>query len=209
MAQARPLTVQEIELLLAPRASRTDIRDRAWMTLGIYAGYRISELLSLRLRDVVEYGAVRAEVTVERRNMKGRQRSRTMLLHPRAQAAIQCLVDEMAERGYVRPECYLFQSTRHRGRKTSAGSPLGRRQAARIMNERKAELQLPGKISTHSLRKTFARRMLSALNSHPDREVRERSMFCLQELMGHAKLDSTVHYVSWSREKLHALVLTA
>lgn len=208
MAQARPLTDQEIEMLLTPRPGRTDIRDRGWMTLGIYAGWRISELLSLRIGDVVEYGAVRSEVTVERRNMKGKKRGRTMLLHARAQAALQTLVVELAERGWVMPECYLFQSSRTGGKTTSAGSPMSRRQAGRIMNQIKAELRLPGKISTHSLRKTFARRMLGALSKHEDGEVRERAIFILKDFMGHVKLESTVHYVSWAREAVRNLVLT-
>jgi integrase len=49
MPGCRPLTDDEVDLVLQSFGGRYALRDRALFCLGIYTGFRITELLSLRL----------------------------------------------------------------------------------------------------------------------------------------------------------------
>ena len=79
MKGCRPLTDREVLGILRVLRGRYAARDRALVLLGIKSGFRISELLSLRLGDVVQHGDVVKRVTVRRRNMKGKISGRTVL----------------------------------------------------------------------------------------------------------------------------------
>jgi integrase/recombinase XerD len=63
-------------------------RDRALFMVGIYTGFRITELLSLCWRDCVKRGEVTESITIERRHMKKKRRGRTVALHPKAREAL-------------------------------------------------------------------------------------------------------------------------
>jgi integrase len=53
MRGCRPLKEREIQRILKSLDGRYAARDRALILLGIKSGFRISELLSLRLSDVM------------------------------------------------------------------------------------------------------------------------------------------------------------
>jgi integrase len=86
---------------------RTAARDRALFLVGLYTGFRITELLSLRWRDCLRHGQVTAAVTVARRAMRNKQRGRTVALHPHAQAALR---DWYAVAQPPDGTCYVFRS---------------------------------------------------------------------------------------------------
>ena len=67
----RPLTDEEVEVESKSFGGKYGLRDRCLFLLGVYAGYRIGELLSLRVEDVMEYGRVKERVTVGRRSNEG------------------------------------------------------------------------------------------------------------------------------------------
>ena len=71
MRGCRPLTNTEVERVLGAFAGRSAPRDRALFVLGLKAGFRVSELLSLRLGDILEAGGIARRVTVRRRHVKG------------------------------------------------------------------------------------------------------------------------------------------
>ncbi len=72
MPGCRPLTDDEVEQVMQSFGGRFATRDSALFLLGIYTGFRITELLSLRLHDVYQHQEVLSRVTVPRRNMKGK-----------------------------------------------------------------------------------------------------------------------------------------
>jgi integrase len=57
MNGCRPLTDAEVELVRKTFAGRYAARDRCLFILGIETGFRISELLSVRLGDVWRHGS--------------------------------------------------------------------------------------------------------------------------------------------------------
>jgi integrase len=78
MPGCRPLTDDEVDLVLQSFGGRYALRDRALFLLGIYTGFRITELLSLRLADVAPHQQVVPRITVPRRHMKGKYASRSV-----------------------------------------------------------------------------------------------------------------------------------
>lgn len=88
MKGCRPLTDAEIALVSRSFGGIYAFRDRAWFILGLKTGFRIAELLSLRLGEVWQYGRVMDQLTVRRSHMKQQREGRTVSLHPDAQAAL-------------------------------------------------------------------------------------------------------------------------
>ena len=121
MRGCRPLSNVEVDRVLAALAGPTAARDRALFVLGLKAGFRISELLSLRVGDIVQSGRIAVRVSVRRRHVKGRAEGRTVLLHPAAQAALAAWVLELGQRGGVAPGTWLFQSRKGSNRAISRG----------------------------------------------------------------------------------------
>jgi integrase/recombinase XerD len=102
MQGSRPLTDLEIEIVLT---HLTSIRDRTLCLVGIRTGFRISELISLRVENVTQYGQVANQITVARSNMKGKNSSRTVPLHPQAKKALE---EHLAQMGSYDLKTRLF-----------------------------------------------------------------------------------------------------
>ena len=68
---ARPFTESEFSLLSAHFAAAGKTRNLLLLKLGCGTGYRISEVLALRVRDVWTGMEVARELTIARRNLKG------------------------------------------------------------------------------------------------------------------------------------------
>jgi integrase len=63
----------EVHAILQAFTGRQAVRDRAWFAPGVIWGYRISELLSLKVKDVYDgdAGTLRALITIDSRRLKG------------------------------------------------------------------------------------------------------------------------------------------
>jgi integrase len=110
--------------------------------MGVYAALRISDLLRLRWADVYDFESrrVRASITLTE---KKTGKPKTIALHKKT---IQALLLYISWKP-IRPESYLFESKK-------TGKAIGRIQAWRIIHDA-AKLLGIGRISCHSLRKTF------------------------------------------------------
>jgi integrase len=159
MKGCRPLTDAEVILVQQSFGGIYTARDKALFLLGVKSGFRISELLSLRVRDVWQQGRVVDRVTVPRRYMKGKQESRTVLLHPDAKAALATWLLTLRQMPAYTPQSFVFRSRKGPNR---AISPV---QAWRILHEAVTTNELPGKVGTHAMRKTFANRIRSIYRS--------------------------------------------
>lgn len=187
MRGCRPLDGAEVRRTLdALRGSRLAMRDRCMVQLGLYTGFRISELLSLRVGDVLRDGRVLERVVVERKNMKGKRSSRDVKLNARAQAALRAWLPVLFAWRDANPDTFLFQSTR--------GGRLTRRQAGRIVATLARRLGLPPRVATHSLRKTFAGAIYQrGLDTwRPGEELPVR---VVMKALGHRSVDATERYL--------------
>jgi integrase len=122
--------IEEIKSRLMHRS----YRDNFLFTMGINTGLRISDLLSLKVKDVKE----RTHILIKETKTGKEKRFR---INNNLKEAIEDYIKNMRE------EDYLFPSSR-------TGKPIGRVQAYRILNEVAKEVGLE-EIGTHTLRKTF------------------------------------------------------
>jgi integrase len=192
MKGCRPLTDDEVRLIQQSFGGVYAARDKALFLLGVKSGFRISELLSLRVGDVSPHGRLVDRVTVARRHMKQKLEGRTVLLHPDAKAALAAWLLTLRPSPDCTAETYVFRSRKGRNR------PISAVQAWRILHEAVATNELTGKLGTHAMRKTFANRVYHQLN---------HDLVKTQRAMGHKNINSTVAYLSFAEAEIDAAIL--
>lgn len=185
MKGCRSLTESEVEVLFT---SLYTLRDKVLFLFGIKSGFRISELLSLRVKDVYQYGRALDRVCVARRFMKKKVEGRAVLLHPEVKDVMVSLI----ERNSLGPEDYLFQSAKGQNK------PITRGQARRIIRQACIAGQITGKVATHSMRKTFANKVYDRLG---------KDLVKTQRALGHKSVSSTVSYLSFREEEIDEAIL--
>ena len=192
MKGCRPLTEEEVQATLRAFEGPQAARDRALFLLGVRSGFRISELLSLRLGDVCPRGRVAERISVARRHMKKKVEGRSVLLHPEARTALEEWIAELERRGQADGEGFVFRS-----RKGSNGA-LSRVQAFRLLRAAFERAGVEGSVATHSMRKTFANRVYERLG---------RDLLKTQKALGHKNINSTVSYLSFRQEEIDEAIL--
>ncbi len=71
MAGMRDYNDIEIDLVRKSFCGRYALRDRCFFEMVLQMGLRVSEMLSLTVGQVYQYGKVVAEISIERKHMKG------------------------------------------------------------------------------------------------------------------------------------------
>ena len=187
MKGCRPLTRREIKAALAVKAPA---RDHALIALGFATGYRISELLSIRLQDVVDArGRVLPSVYV--RHTKGGG-GRGVPLNSSARKALKRLVSEMLKAG--KPLHFpLFGGRVGRGRKA-----ICRQMANRIIKRLFEQARVVGgRLASHSMRKTFASLMRDRFSGDYQK---------IQKALGHQSITSTMSYLPVDEDEIYAAI---
>lgn len=179
MLGCKPLTNSEVESI----AAQLSLRDRAIFILGIRTGFRVSELLSLNVGDVLtESGTILECVHVQKRNTKGKTRGRVVPIHEEAKQVLRAYLESFP----AALEAPLFRS--NRGGRTDRFTFDAALKSAALKalgsNER---------VATHTMRKTFAARMNAAVDGN---------IYKLQKLMGHASISSTAKYIEVNEEEI-------
>ena len=180
----RPLTPNEWQQVLNGLTGRHSIRDTALIVLGTKSGFRIAELLSLRVRDVVMDGEIRKSVTVHAAQMKGHAEARTVPMNPTAAEALwQWLVFS----GMLDPQhmdSALFPRQGHTASMTT------RRAYGIIISAVSAVGLSTDRVGTQSLRKTFA----TSCWQHP---AVNGDTVKMAKLLGHKNFSNTLKYIEF------------
>jgi len=184
MKGSRPLTRVQVKALLKATDS---IREKALLTLGFATGYRISELLSLKVADVATNGVIHSHVTVKASNTKTKQ-GRTVLLNSDAKKALLALVNWLKAKGMT-ANAPLFVSRKH----VNGYAAISRQQAHKLLKDLFAAIGEFGNVSTHTLRKTFAKTIYDATGGKIE---------LVQIALGHAAITSTVSYLSFNTQSI-------
>lgn len=192
MRGCRPMSDDEVREVARCFGGEHARRDRALFLLGVKSGFRISELLSLRVRDVWQAGRLVERVTVARRHMKKKLEGRTVLLHPEAREALAVWLDELAQQCPLDPDTCVFQSRKGENR------PITRVQAYRLLHDACDASAMTGKLGTHSMRKTFATNIYDRL---------DHDLVRTQRALGHRNVNSTVQYLSFREEDIDEAIL--
>lgn len=189
MIGCRPLSSEELaDVLVALSRKDSGLRDAALMVLGVTTGFRISELLSLKIRDVTHGGSLNSHVRIPQSRMKGKKRSRSALLAPVARDYLAPWLELLKASGRDGANLWLFPSRK-------GALPISRIQAHRILADAFAVAGIDGsfgELGTHCMRKTFAARMWVAHNGN---------IWKVQNALGHASPASTVAYLSFNEDE--------
>jgi site-specific recombinase XerD len=193
MAGMRDYTDAELELVRKSFSGRYALRDRCFFEMALQMGLRVSEMLSLTVGQVYQYGKVVDEVSIERKHMKGgkagKASGRTIPLFPETHPHILAWLVRLAGMLKVKdpkaidPSTPLFLSRVH----NKDGSPraIARETAWRIIKAIARENEFSGKVGTHSTRKTLARKAFAW-----SKDIR-----IVQKILGHKSLQSTECYL--------------
>jgi len=196
---ARPFSLAEISTLESHLLEHGRYRDWMLIIAGTQVGYRITELLTWTVGQVLgpDVDIVR-EVTVTRADLKGGKgvhkrsvRSRRVVLNERARGVIR---DYIVSLDQIPPaDQFLFQS------RSGANRPISRTQAHRILKGLGRECGIDAtRISTHSLRKSFVRAVYDASGHDLVRTMK---------IVQHASPITTARYLENTQTELDDRVL--
>ncbi len=179
----RYLTLEEVDHLLeAPdRGSALGLRDAAMVELLYATGLRVTELVSLRLRDLnPEAGYLKClgKGGKERLVPLGRQAARQIRAYLEASRP-------RLLRGAASPALFL----------NSRGGPMSRQGFWKILKKHGRAVGLRGKLSPHVLRHSFATHLLE----------RGADLRSVQMMLGHADISTTQIYTHINRERLRKI----
>ncbi|TVP69217.1 MAG: tyrosine recombinase XerC [Rhodobacteraceae bacterium] len=182
----RPLSVEAARdvIAMAPLQSRDDwtgARDAAVITLLYGCGLRVSEALGLTGRDLPLRDSLRIL------GKGGRERLVPVL--PAARDSVAAYLRACPHP--VEPDMPIFRGKR--------GGPLSRRHVAKVMEAARLQLGLPATATPHALRHSFATHLLAAGGD----------LRAIQELLGHASLQSTQIYTAVDTTRLMEIYAAA
>lgn len=154
--------IEKIEIELLKHGSR----DLMLFVLGINSGLRISDILTLKVKNVKNNNHI---VIREEKTNKERRFKINNSLREKIDEYIQGMNDED----------YLFQS------RQGKNSPLSRVQAYRIINGAAKKVGIKDQIGTHTLRKTFGYHHYQS----------KKDVAVLQSIFNHSAPSVTLRYI--------------
>jgi len=171
---------------------KQSVRNYCLFVLGINSALRVSDLLSLKIGDVVDgFGKVKSSIVLrEKKTGKAKQ----FKLSPNAKKAIAELILSR-EIDASNPEFPLFQS---RKRKNGKPQAITRVQLHKILKEAAEKAGIEDNISTHSLRKTWA---YHAHKAGVD-------LLLIQKALNHASQRETLRYIGITQDQLDDVYMT-
>ena len=179
MKGTRPLDNNEIRAVSKWFNGRYEIRNRGLFVLGVSTGGRISELLSLRVKDVYQNGTAVTDLLFERSIVKGGEVSRAVPLNVDARQAIEDLIN------WHRQHSAALQTDRPLFPSRQGDQAMNRRTAHAVLKTAFEAAGLNGKLATHSMRKSFAQRLYEQTGD----------IFAVQEMLGHKNVATTQAYL--------------
>jgi integrase/recombinase XerD len=185
MKGARHLSRQEIQNLAQSFYGEYQVRNRALFLLGLNVGTRISELLALNVGDVWQFGKP-VEILELRKAITKGKKTRQIPLNDQARETVAELIGWKELQGEdLSPNAPLLASR-------NGNKRLSRFRAHQILKESFQSNECGGKVSSHSLRKSFAKALLVSGNN----------LRAIQVLLGHTSLATTEKYLAVSPDEL-------
>jgi len=190
MAACDAWSEQEMIGLIESKAmtSGDAARNRCLFALQCATGGRISELLSVRRRDVVD-SLGRLEMQVTFTDTKNGESRTVALVNPFPRPFLAAWLQRQEERGFCKGGQALFS--------TGSGRRLSRWQWYRLIKRACAELRLRGHYGTHSARKTWARDTYRHYHQRQMAGELVDPLVKLQEAGGWKTLEATRRYIAF------------
>lgn len=190
----RPLEPWETPKLLEAMDGQFSHRNRGLVSLGICTGFRINELLSLKVADLYHYGKVHDRLRIPKRFMKGNKPRYPKKIFPEAKAHLEQWYKELRGTYEATRRSYVFVSNK--------GGRLVPHSCWYIINKaaEDAGLNTAG-IGTHTMRKTFANAVYDYWAKKSEEGMRVEPMRMVQFELGHSDINDTFRYLAFKMEE--------
>jgi integrase len=183
-------------------------RNTLYVLFTKKTGYRVSEALSLRVKDMWAEGQAVRAVHVDKDRMKGKRDRKPVPLQLAVRQAIEAWIPVLTGLcgGVLDPDMPIFLSRKRRARRgdTPVFRAMSRQQAYGVVTKLYAEAGLvrdDGKaLANHTLRKTFAMRIY---------ESSGHDIFLTSKAIGHASVNMTQRYLGISDAEVIEAILAA
>ena len=176
-----------------------NLRNHMLFVVGINVGLRVSDLLSLRFRDIMNedftYKKEIVKIEKKTRNTSKNIKRRIFALSPVAIQAIEMYRQTIKNFSL---DLYLFRSESSATKYTDNNKPMSRQGVQLVLNEAFDALGITTRHGTHVLRKTFAYHVLTGTS---DPFERARRLELLQSLFNHSSPTVTLAYAGISRDE--------
>lgn len=159
-------------------------RDYCLFVMGINSGLRISDLLKLKIEDVVTNGKIKERIILRE------QKTNKTKDFPIGTASSKAIKEYLEIRNEYSPEEYLFKS-----RKGEAA--ISRGHAWRVISSAAESVGITDSIGTHTMRKTFG---YWAFKSGVD-------ITRIQKLLNHSSPGITLAYIGITQDELDDVYL--
>jgi integrase len=201
MKGCRPLTDQEVEEIIQSLTGQYYKRNRAMFIVGVKSGFRISEILSLKIGDVVLNKRIVDTVHVRRCNMKKKTEGRTIPLNPAAKTALGEWIKQLNEFGFTSHDIYLFRSRK------GENKPISRIQAWRIIKKACHVNEIQGKVAAHSMRKTYANKVYHYFKKQLADGKPVDPFHLTSKALGHKNINNTDKYLSFLESEINEAII--
>ena len=200
MAGRRALTEKEERRFLR-KVRRLPFRNRTLVTTQWFTGFRISEVLSLKVHQVWRDRQVVSRIGVRPENLKGhRGTTRWVPVSPELRRTLQDYIGQREEEegGPLDPAAPLILS--RQVNRDGSQRAITRGSAHVIIKEvmAKARVHDDGRLGTHTLRKTLAKKVYV---------LSGKDIMVTRDAMGHSSLTVTERYLETSREDVDRAIL--
>jgi len=170
-------------------------RDNMLFIVGINFGLRVSDLISLRFTHIInddctfrDRFCILEKKTKETRKHK---RNRYITVNTAVMEAVTLYLEHIPE---VKLSDYMFRSESNNG--CSKNKPIHRATVDTILKGIAKDVGLGNRMSTHSLRKTFAYHQMVMSGNDP------RKLLLLQKMFGHSTAAQTLDYIGITSEEI-------
>lgn len=175
--------------------SKGKYRDNMLFIVGINFGLRVSDLLTLRfthlINDNFTFRDRFAILEKKTKNTRKKKRNRYLSIN---MAVVEAVTLYLEKTPGVKLSDYMFRSESNNG--SSKNTPMHRNSVDTMLKGIAKELGLGNKMSTHSLRKTFAYHQMVMSGNDP------RKLLLLQQMFGHSTAAQTLDYIGITSEEI-------
>lgn len=208
MNGCRPFTNDEVHRLFehgfeGPYATR----DKLLFAVGISTGFRISEILAMRVCDLVKKNHILPYYAVPRLKMKGKHKARTKRLSETAQRLAKDWIAELKElRGEkYNAQTFVFQSREGGNRHISINLVnINLRKAC----ERIGIIEPKRLIASHSMRKTYSKRLYDYYREQfINKKIDHEPILMLNRSLDHVSVENTMKYLSFMTDDIPNTIL--
>lgn len=170
-------------------------RDNMLFIVGINFGLRVSDLISLRFSHLInDECAFRDRFAIlekKTKNTRTHKRNRYITVNTAVVEAVTLYLEHTPN---VRLSDFMFRSESNNG--GNENKPIHRATVDTILKGIAKDLGLGNRMSTHTLRKTFAYHQMVMSGNDP------RKLLLLQKMFGHSTAAQTLDYIGITSEEI-------